>query len=110
CSVVILSITSGAAVHMSAALTRRRVAGTGLLQDAAVLILVVLLALAGIILQIMIWALALWNLDQFPDARDAFFCSANNFTALGLDRLEIQGKWRLLGPIEAINGAIMFGV
>jgi hypothetical protein len=33
-----------------------------------------------------------------------------NFTTLGYGDLVMSGTWRLLGPLEAANGVLMFGL
>jgi hypothetical protein len=35
----------------------------------------------------------------------AFYFSAQNYTALGYGDVVLSQRWRLLGPLEAINGA-----
>ena len=40
----------------------------------------------------------------------AFYFSAENYTALGYGDVVLSGQWRLLGPLEAINGLLLFGL
>jgi hypothetical protein len=40
----------------------------------------------------------------------AFYCSAENYTALGYGDIVLSERWRLLGPLEAINGLLLFGL
>jgi len=40
----------------------------------------------------------------------AFYHSAVNYTTLGYGDLIMSPTWRLLGPLEAANGILMFGV
>ena len=75
------------------------------------LIGVMFLALfGGHLLQFAIWAsLFLW-LGEFSDFASAFYHSIVNFTSLGYGDIVMSDKWRLLGPIEAANGILMFGL
>ena len=40
----------------------------------------------------------------------AFYCSAQNYTALGYGDVHLSERWRLLGPLEAVNGLLLFGL
>jgi hypothetical protein len=40
----------------------------------------------------------------------AFYLSAENYTALGYGDILLSPRWRLLGPLEAINGLLLFGL
>src|SRR5262249_24056654 len=40
----------------------------------------------------------------------AFYLSAQNDTALGYGDVVLSQRWRLLGPLEAINGLLLFGL
>ena len=40
----------------------------------------------------------------------AFYSSAQNYTALGYGDVVLTGPGRLLGPLEAINGLLLFGL
>ena len=57
------------------------------------------------------WALAILLCGEIAAFEDAFYCSAQNYTALGYrDDVVLSGRWRLLGPLEAINGLLLFGL
>ena len=40
----------------------------------------------------------------------AFYFSAQNYTTLGYGDIVLSDRWRLLGPLEAINGLLLFGL
>jgi Ion channel len=40
----------------------------------------------------------------------AFYHSAENYTTLGYGDVVMSASWRLLGPFEAADGMLMFGV
>ncbi len=56
------------------------------------------------------WAgLYLW-LGALPDWRDAMLYSLGAITSYGHAPIFLEDPWRLLGPIEAVNGLILFGL
>jgi hypothetical protein len=69
-----------------------------------------LLALAGHIVEVGLWALAFELCGEFSNFAAAFYHSAVNYTTLGDDTVVMSARWRLLGPIEASDGMLMFGV
>jgi len=40
----------------------------------------------------------------------AFYHSATNYTSLGYGDIVMSPSWRILGPVEATVGLLMFGV
>lgn len=80
------------------------------LADTMVLSVVMLLTLMGNCVQIAIWALLFWTLGEFQDFSAAFYHSSVNFVTLGYGDIVMSKQWRLLGPLEAANGILMFGV
>ncbi len=47
---------------------------------------------------------------EFSAFGNAFNHSAVNYTTLGYGDLIMSVRWRLMGPLEAANGMVMFGV
>ncbi|MFG1477125.1 ion channel [Xanthobacter sp. V4C-4] len=62
----------------------------------------------GHFLQGMVWAL-LYILVGAAPAPIAFYLALENFTTLGYGDVLPAHEWRLLGPITAANGVLMFG-
>ena len=69
-----------------------------------------LLALVGHLIEIGLWALALDFCGRFSNFAAAFYHSAGNYTTLGDNTVLISPRWKLLGPLEAANGMLMFGI
>ncbi len=69
----------------------------------------ILLALAGHLAEIGLWALALDATGAVPDIAAATYSSAGSYTTSGSD-IVLPPEWRLLGPFEAVDGMLMFGV
>lgn len=78
--------------------------------DIRVLSIVMLLTLVGNFVQMAIWAALFMLLREFNNFAAALYHSAVNFTTLGYGDLVLSERWRLLGPLEAANGILMFGV
>ena len=74
------------------------------------LLKVMLLMLAGNLLQITIWGGIFIACGEFKDFTLAFYHSVVNFTTLGYGDLVMSEKRRLLGALEAANGVLMFGL
>ena len=75
-----------------------------------VLNLVMSILILGNLMQISIWALLFLALGEFSDFSEAFYHSAVNFATLGYGDFVMSDKYKLLGPLEAVNGILMVGV
>jgi hypothetical protein len=49
------------------------------------------------------------TVGEFSDLSTSFYYSAENFTTLGYD-VVMSREWRLLGPLEAVAGMLMFSI
>jgi hypothetical protein len=78
--------------------------------DIRVMSIVFLALFAGHVAQFALWAWLFMYLGEFNDFDSAFYHSAVNFTSLGYGDIVMSEKWRLLGPLEAANGILMFGL
>ena len=68
-----------------------------------------LLALAGHLGEIGLWAFALDLSGAVTDIGAAIYSSAGSYTASGSD-IVLPPQWKPLGPFEAVDGLLMFGV
>ncbi len=68
-----------------------------------------LLTLTAHFVEIALWALSFVLCGEFSNFTAALYYSGNTYTTLG-DSTVLSTRWRLLGPIEAANGMLMFGV
>ena len=80
------------------------------LRDVVLLSLVLLLMLLGNFVQIAIWAALFRLLGEFQDFATALYHSGVNFTGLGYGDIVMSERRRLLGPLEAANGILMFAL
>jgi len=71
---------------------------------------VMLILMLGNLLQITLWgALFLW-LGEFTELYEAVYHSAVNYASLGYGDIVMSKNWKLLGPLEAVNGVLMCGM
>jgi len=80
------------------------------LPSLAVISGVMLLLILGNLAQVAIWSGLFLVLGEFANFPDAFYHSAVNFSTLGYGDIVMSERYRLLGPLEAINGILMVGV
>ncbi|MGO4815510.1 ion channel [Cupriavidus sp. 2MCAB6] len=78
--------------------------------DILLLSLVMVLTLFANFMQMVIWAVLFMILGEFSNFPTALYHSGVNFATLGYGDIVMSEEWRLLGPIEAANGILMFGV
>jgi hypothetical protein len=97
-------------LHVAAALVRRGYRGRSFWWNVAVMIIVTLIMAAAHVTQIVLWALALLLCGQVSGFERAFYCSAQNYTTLSYVDVLPPERWRLLGPLEAMNGLLFFGL
>jgi hypothetical protein len=85
-------------------------AGASFWSDFAIVALIILLSLVAHLIEIALWAAVFMIWGEFHEFGIAYYHSAVNYTTLGYGDLIMSPKWRLLGPLEAANGILMFGV
>lgn len=78
--------------------------------NVAVITGVMLLLVIGNLAQVALWALLFLALEEFQRFSEAFYHSAVNFATLGYGDVVMSAQHKLLGPLEAINGALMIGM
>ena len=59
--------------------------------------------------EVMVWALTYLLVDAAPPDADLVYFAFVNYTTLGYGDVVPVDRWRLLGPITAMNGVLMFG-
>ncbi|HEY5711229.1 MAG TPA: ion channel [Allosphingosinicella sp.] len=74
------------------------------------LALVMLVMQLGNLFQITIWALLFRLLGEFDNMKTAIYHSGVNFAGLGYGDIVMSEDRRMLGPLEAVHGVLMFGV
>ena len=68
------------------------------------------MAFSAHLAEIAAWGFPFYRSDEFPDFAAAFYYSALSYTTLGNEPPLASATWKLLGPLEAADGMLMFGV
>jgi Ion channel len=97
-------------VRLAARLIRSGGPGVGLPRAVAVLVSLVLATAAAHLIPIALWAMAYLLVGEVAAFERAFYLSAQNYVALGYGDVLLSERWRLLGPLEAGNGLLLFGL
>jgi hypothetical protein len=117
--VIGIGVTLGAFVVQGAAsalgveaigwLLARRAVGTHVWNNALATVMLIMILLAGHLAQMVAWAMVFMVVGEFRDSAIAFYHSAVNYATLGYGDIVMSPRWRLLGPLEAVNGTLAFG-
>jgi Ion channel len=110
CTIVIHALALSATVNFFRRERRRGRTGVGLRIDLAISVLTISIAFTAHLIEIALWAALIVACGEFQDFATAYYHSAVNYTTLGYGDLIMSPAWKLLGPIEAADGALMFGV
>ena len=87
----------------------RRTASLRFLGLAAVMSATVLVLMAAHTLEVLVWALAYAIFGVAEPGTDLVYFAFVNYATLGYgDIVPVEG-WRLIGPITAMNGVLLFG-
>jgi hypothetical protein len=75
----------------------------------AVMIVTIAVLMVAHTCEIVIWSGAYAVVGATPDAADRMYFAFVNFTTLGYGDIVPVPRWRLLGPMTAMNGVLLFG-
>jgi Ion channel len=59
--------------------------------------------------EVLVWALGYLLVGAAPEGADRVYFAFVNYTTLGYGDVVPVARWRLLGPITAMNGVLLFG-
>jgi Ion channel len=76
---------------------------------AAVMIPIVSVLMATHALEVIVWSSAYAIVDAAADGTNLVYFAFVNYTTLGYGDIVPLERWRLLGPITAMNGVLLFG-
>ena len=85
-------------------------AGVRFMTDVSIVALAVFFLLVAHLIEISLWAILFLICGEFQRFGVAYYHSGVNYTTLGYGDIVMSPSWRLLGPLEAANGMLMFGV
>jgi len=109
-TIMIHALAVEATVNFVRRETRFGRAGASFGHGVIVVAVAVLLAFTAHLIEIAVWATVFVMCGEFPEFAMAFDHSAVNYTTLGYGNVVMSPAWRLLGPLEAADGMLMFGV
>jgi ion channel len=109
-SMLVYGMATALILRLVVHLIRRGYTGLGFWRSVAVMMIVTLITAAAHLGPITLWAVALLMSGEISTFEKAFYFSAENYTALGYGDIVLSERWRLLGPLEAINGLLLFGL
>ena len=110
CTILIHSLALNATVTYFRRETKLGYAGRGYLTDLRIVMLVMSFAFVAHAIEVAMWAWILMMCGEFQDFGFACYHSAVNYTTLGYGDVIMTPRWKLLGPVEAADGSLMFGV
>ena len=74
-----------------------------------IMIAVVSLLMTAHAFEVVVWSLAYAIVNAAPDNADLVYFAFVNYTTLGYGDITPLASWRLLGPITAMSGVLLFG-
>jgi Ion channel len=75
----------------------------------AVMVATAAVLMAAHTLEVFVWALAYAIVGAAPAGSDLLYFAFVNYTTLGYGDITPVARWRLLGPMTAMNGVLLFG-
>jgi hypothetical protein len=109
-SLLIFCMATALIVHLVVWLIRTGYTRQGFWKNVAIMMIVTLVTAAAHLTQISLWAVAFLMVGEISTFEKALYFSAQSYTSLGYGDIILSDRWRLLGPLEAINGLLLFGL
>ena len=108
CNIVIhaLIMTSVVRVAQIAAARHRLLPTSHMI---AVMVVTVSVLMAAHASEVLVWSLAYLIVGAAPAGADVVYFAFVNYTTLGYGDVVPVERWRLIGPITAMNGVLLFG-
>jgi hypothetical protein len=110
CTILIHGMALGATVNFFRRETRLGRAGMRYVIDLTIVVLVMSFAFVAHVIEVAVWAWLFVLCGEFHGFGFAYYHSAVNYTTLGYGDVIMSPAWKLLGPLEAADGSLMFGV
>ena len=107
CNIMIHAVVMTAVVRASQATAVRTASRPNLLLI-AVMVATVSVLMAAHTCEVIVWSLAYGLVDAGPVNSNLYFAFVN-YTTLGYGDVLPVERWRLLGPMTAMNGVLLFG-
>ena len=108
CNITIHSLVMTVVVRVARPLSTKKRSHPSL-RLIATMIATVSVLMAAHVLEVFVWSLAYSIVDAAPAGTDLVYFAFVNYATLGYGDVIPVEAWRLLGPITAMNGVLMFG-
>jgi hypothetical protein len=109
-TIFVHAIAVGSTVTFVRRETRLGHASRGFWSNVLIVAAVITIALAAHLTEMALWGMLFLLVGEFSGFQAAFNHSAVNYTTLGYGDVIMSPAWSLLGPLEAADGMLMFGV
>ena len=109
-SLLSFAIAIALVVSLMSRVIRTGYSGESFWKNVAIMIVITLVMAAMHLMEIALWATAFRASGEISTFENAFYFSAQSYTTLGYGDIVLSDRWRLLGPLEAINGVLLFGL
>jgi len=111
--ITLLNITIHALV-MTTVVRVARVAGSKQIAHPSLFLIAVMIPTVSVLMvthaiEVNVWAAAYWLVDAAPPGANLVYFAFVNYATLGYGDIVPVQRWLLLGPITAMNGALLFG-
>lgn len=110
CTILIHSVSLGITIRFFRRERSLGRVGSVVSNNLGIFVLAISFAFVAHLTEIALWACLFVLCGEFKSFELAYYHSAVNYTTLGYGDLIMTPRWKLLGPLEAADGALMFGV
>jgi Ion channel len=108
CNIIIHALVTVIVIRVARAAVQRKTPHPWL-GLASVMVAAALVLIVAHTLEVFVWSRAYMLVDAVAEGTDAFDFAFVNYTTLGYGDVTPVKEWRLLGPITAMNGVLLFG-
>jgi len=108
CNIIIHALVTVIVIRVARAAVQRKTPHPWL-GLASVMVATALVLIVAHTLEVVVWSGAYVLVDAVAEGTDAFDFAFVNYTTLGYGDVTPVKEWRLLGPITAMNGVLLFG-
>jgi hypothetical protein len=109
CNIAIHGLVMALVVQISSRIARAKHTAQQSLRSTTVMIATVPVLMAAHFSEVMVWSLAYIIVGAAPAGAEPVYFAFVNYTTLGYGDVTPVQRWRLLGPITAMNGVLLFG-
>jgi len=110
CTIFIHAIATIGIIHLVRRARLRGIAGVRFSADVVLVSTAAFIAFGAHLIEAVVWAFVFVLCGEFIHFAPALYHSAVNYTTLGYGDIVMSAHWRLLGPLEAADGMLLFGL